>query len=89
VSVPAGFSFGLPVGITFMGTAFSEPTLIKLASGFEAATRVRQVPRFLPAMPLDEKQGKSKHSARGVRTPFTGGMKRPPSRPVPMVRPML
>ena len=47
INVPAGFSFGLPVGITFMGTAFSEPTLIKLASGFEAATKARRPPRFV------------------------------------------
>src|SRR5207249_517241 len=32
VNVPAGTAFGLPVGISFMGTAFGEPKLIKLAS---------------------------------------------------------
>lgn len=37
ISVPAGFVHGLPVGITFMGTAWSEPTLIRLASAFEHA----------------------------------------------------
>ncbi len=36
ISVPAAFVAGMPVGVTFMGTAWSEPTLIKLASGFEA-----------------------------------------------------
>ncbi|MGH7868587.1 MAG: amidase [Candidatus Dormibacteraceae bacterium] len=49
INVPAGFSFGLPVGITFMGTAWSEPTLIKIASGFEAVTKARKPPKFLPA----------------------------------------
>jgi amidase len=49
INVPAGFSFGLPVGITFMGTAWSEPTLIKLASGFEAVTKARKPPKFIPA----------------------------------------
>jgi amidase len=49
IHVPAGFSYGLPVGITFMGTAWSEPTLIKLASGFEAVTKARQPPTFVPA----------------------------------------
>ncbi len=49
INVPAGFSFGLPVGITFMGTAWSEPTLIKLASGFEAVTQARKPPKFIPA----------------------------------------
>ncbi|HEX7734338.1 MAG TPA: amidase [Ktedonobacteraceae bacterium] len=49
INVPAGFSFGLPIGITFMGTAWSEPKLIKLASGFEAATKARKPPTFIPA----------------------------------------
>lgn len=49
INVPAGFSFGLPVGITFMGTAWSEPTLIKIASGFEAVTKARKPPKFIPA----------------------------------------
>lgn len=49
ITVPAGFSFGLPLGITFMGTAWSEPKLIKLASGFEAATKARKPPTFRPA----------------------------------------
>jgi amidase len=51
ISVPAGFAFGLPVGITFMGGAFSEPMLIRLASGFEAATGVRRAPRYEPTLP--------------------------------------
>jgi amidase len=51
ITVPAGDSFGLPVGLTFMGTAFSEPTLIKLASGFEAATGARRAPEFLATLP--------------------------------------
>jgi amidase len=53
VTVPAGFVFGLPIGVTFMGGAWSEPTLIKIASGFEAATRVRRAPTFEPSMPAE------------------------------------
>ena len=41
VNVPMGNVFGLPVGLSFIGTAFSEPTLITLAAGFEHATRAR------------------------------------------------
>src|SRR6266545_3000088 len=48
ITVPAGFSFGeLPVGINFIGRRWGEPTLIRLAHGFEQGTRVRHAPRFL------------------------------------------
>src|SRR5215218_3929804 len=51
VTVPAGFSFGeLPVGINFIGRRWGEPTLIKLAHGFEQGTKVRHAPRFLPTL---------------------------------------
>ncbi len=46
IQVPAGNVLGMPVGVSFLGTAFSEPTLIKLASGFEAATHARFLPTF-------------------------------------------
>lgn len=51
VTVPAGYAFGeLPVGVTFMGRRWSEPTLIKIAFAFEQATRVRRPPKFLPTL---------------------------------------
>ncbi|HEY1912766.1 MAG TPA: amidase family protein [Vicinamibacterales bacterium] len=46
IQVPAGEVLGMPVGISFIGTAFSEPTLIKLASGFEGVTHARFPPTF-------------------------------------------
>jgi amidase len=59
VQVPAGIVFGAPLGISFFGTAFSEPTLIKLASGFEAATHVRahNLPTFADTVPSNNIQG--------------------------------
>jgi amidase len=53
VQVPSGMVLGVPVGISFIGTAFSEPTLIKFAAGFEAETRARAVPTFAPSLPVD------------------------------------
>ncbi len=61
VTVTAGFSFDLPVGITFMASAWSEPTLIRLASGFEAAANVRRRPRFLRTFNPDGKSRGHKH----------------------------
>ncbi len=52
VTVPAGFIFGLPVGISFFGRAWSEPLLIKLAHSFEQVTKIRKAPRFLPTADL-------------------------------------
>ncbi len=52
VNVPAGFAFGLPVGLSFIGTAFSEPVLIKLAFAFEQLTKARKAPKFLRTLKL-------------------------------------
>jgi amidase len=52
ITVPAGEIFGLPVGITFMGPAWSEPKLIGLAHAYEQATRHRRAPRLLPTADL-------------------------------------
>jgi amidase len=50
VTVPAGFTHGLPVNISFMGAAWSEPKLIGLAAAFEAVTHARQTPQYLPTL---------------------------------------
>jgi amidase len=47
INVTAGFISGLPVGISFFGRAWSEPTLIRLAFAFEQTTKARRAPRFL------------------------------------------
>ncbi len=46
ITVPAGMISGLPVGISFFGRAWSEPTLMKIAYGFEQATKARKPPQF-------------------------------------------
>jgi amidase len=53
ITVPAGYVRGLPVGISFFGRAWSEPTLIKFAYAFEQATKARHAPQFLPSAKLD------------------------------------
>jgi amidase len=52
ITVPAGYVFGLPFGISFFGTAWSEPKLIKFAYAFEQATRVRRAPGFISTADL-------------------------------------
>jgi amidase len=47
INVPAGFIFGLPVGISFFGRAWSEPALLKIAFGFEQMVKARQKPQFM------------------------------------------
>jgi amidase len=46
VTVPAGFVHGLPCGISFVGTAWSEPRLIGIAYAFEQATKYRRAPTY-------------------------------------------
>jgi amidase len=50
ITVPVGDVMGLPVGISFFGRAFSEPTLLKLAFAFEQATKARKKPSFVPTL---------------------------------------
>lgn len=52
LTVPMGEVHGLPVGLVFMGTAWSEPRLIELGYAFEQASKARKAPRFLPTVAL-------------------------------------
>jgi len=82
VQVPAGMVFGVPLGISFFGTAFSEPTLIRLASGFEAATQVRahNLPTFSPTVPFNNTQGTTVTRPKHHQPPASPT---PPARKVP------
>jgi amidase len=55
ITVPAGYFRGLPVGISFFGRAWSEPTLIKLAYAYEQATKHRRPPTFPATVDLDRR----------------------------------
>jgi amidase len=52
ITVPMGFFRGLPIGLSFFGTAWSEPTLIRIAYAFEQATHHRKPPTFAPTADL-------------------------------------
>jgi amidase len=67
VQVPATNVFGIPLGITFFGTAFSEGKLITLASGFEAVTheRAKNLPKFTPTIPDDHIAGEPLNVGHG------------------------
>ncbi len=52
ITVPAGYIFGLPIGISFVGRAYTEATLIKIAYAYEQLTRFRKPPKFLPTADL-------------------------------------
>jgi len=84
VQVPAGMVFGVPLGISFFGTAFSEPTLIKLASGYEAVTQVRahNLPTFSETVPFDHIAGTTLQPPhRRVAPPEDDGQNAPAIQP--------
>ncbi len=50
ISVPMGFLGGLPVGISFFGRAWTEPTLLRVAYAYEQATNHRQAPTYVATL---------------------------------------
>ena len=73
VTVPMGQIFGVPVGVSFIGTAFSEPALIRAASGFEHALPARIEPQFAATLPRDHVSGIPLNPhVRPSRTPHVG-----------------
>jgi amidase len=79
VQVPAGNVFGIPLGVSFFGGPFSEPTLITLASGFEAAThaRAKNLPTFAPTIPFAHMKGTT------LKPPHRGATPAPVEQPLP------
>jgi amidase len=55
ITVPVGYAHGLPVGMSLIGAAWSEPTLIRLAYGYEQAAKPRRAPRFLATADLSRR----------------------------------
>jgi amidase len=53
ITVPVGFAFGLPCGMSILGRAWSEPKLISIAYAFEQATKHRRAPKFIPTLGAD------------------------------------
>jgi amidase len=74
LQVPAGEVFGAPFGISFFGSAFSEPKLIKLASGYEAFTHARahNLPTFAATVPFDHIKGPLQQSSEADAGASTG-----------------
>ncbi len=68
ITVPGGTSFGLPVGISFFGRAWSEPKLIGIAFAFEQAAQGRLAPSFLPTLPPSVRVGTRSTEAAAARS---------------------
>lgn len=86
IQVPAGMVFGTPLGISFFGTAFSEPKLITLASGFEAVTQIRKnnLPTFHRTVPFDHIDGTTLNFKKNVTVPPALSQNQQPSREAPL-----
>jgi len=53
ITVPMGDMHGLPLGLSFFGTAYSEPTLLQIANAFEQKTKARTPPEYIPTLDIE------------------------------------
>jgi amidase len=86
IQVPMGEVFGTPAGISFFGTAFSEPTLIKLASGYEAVSQMRKknLPTFNRTVPFDHIDGTTLKGPKNLTVPPALSQDQQPAREAPL-----
>ena len=77
ITVANGFVGPLPVGVSFIGGRWSEPTLIGLAYAYEQATHVRVPPQFLATSDFDAassaREGFETWARNGRSSRATGG----------------
>ncbi len=78
--MPAGYVGPLPVGVSFIGGRWDEPTLIGLAYAFEQATHVRVPPEFIPTIGDDAPASRrpSSHAKQKAVVPGRSGTWRMP-----------
>jgi amidase len=86
IQVPGGMVFGTPLGVSFFGTAFSEPKLITLASGFEAVTQIRKnnVPTFHRTVPFDHIDGTTLKPPKNLTVPPALSLDQQPAKEAPL-----
>jgi amidase len=86
IQVPGGMVFGTPLGVSFFGTAFSEPKLITLASGFEAATQIRKnnLPTFHRTVPFDHIDGTTLKPPKNLTVPPALSQDQQPGKEAPL-----
>jgi amidase len=76
ITVPAGYAGPLPIGVSFIGGRWDEPTLIALAYDFEQATQVRVPPTFIPSIGSDSARGPASRETQRSAVPGRGGTQR-------------